>query len=80
MQVNGFDETMRYGGEDKELGVRLRNAGIRGRHLRYTAPLYHLDHGRGYVDPAVQRTNRAMIVAARRNGTVWTPDGIIKSA
>ncbi len=79
MQVNGFDETMRYGGEDKELGVRLRNAGIRGRHVRYTAPLYHLDHGRGYVDPAAQRTNRAMIVAARQNGTVWTPDGIIKS-
>lgn len=78
LSVNGFDETMKYGGEDKELGVRLANAGIRGQHLRYTAPLVHLDHARGYVDPALQRANRARVRAERRSGVRWTPDGIEK--
>ena len=79
LAVNGFDETMRYGGEDKELGVRLRNSGLTGRHLRYTAPLYHLDHGRGYVDPDLKRKNRAMIHAARKTGKVWTENGLVKA-
>ena len=51
LAVNGFDETMKYGGEDKELGVRLTNKGVRGQHLRYVASVVHLDHPRGYVDP-----------------------------
>ena len=50
LAVNGFDETMPYGAEDKELGERLRNFGIKARHLRYTAPILHLDHDRPYVD------------------------------
>ena len=78
LAVNGFDESMSYGGEDKELGVRLRNSGLTARHLRYTAPLYHLDHGRGYVDPARKRQNRAMILSARKTGKVWTEDGLAK--
>ena len=41
---------MYYGGEDKEFGVRLINARIKGKHLRYTAPLYHIDHGRSYIN------------------------------
>ena len=76
LAVNGFDTRMAYGGEDKEFGARLRNAGIRGRHLRYSAPLYHLDHARGYVDPEVQRRNREMIVATRTTGRVRTDSGI----
>ena len=38
--LNGYDTTIKYGGEDKEFGIRLGNAGITGRHLRYTAPLF----------------------------------------
>ena len=76
LRVNGFDEGMAYGGEDKEFGIRLNNAGIRGATLRYSAPLYHLDHARGYVDPAVQRRNRVMIAAARDGGIIWTDRGI----
>lgn len=76
LKVNGFDETMAYGGEDKEFGIRLGNAGIRGVTLRYSAPLYHLDHARGYVEPEVQRRNRAMIAAARAAGKTWTDQGI----
>lgn len=78
LKVNGFDETMRWGGGDKDLGVRLTNAGIRGRHLRFTAPLVHLDHPRGYADPAHKAENKARIRATRRSGRSWTPDGIVK--
>jgi glycosyltransferase involved in cell wall biosynthesis len=78
--VNGFDESMRWGGGDKELGVRLTNAGVRGRHLRFTAPLVHLDHPRGYADPAHKAANRARIRAVRRGGVAWTADGIVKRA
>lgn len=78
LTVNGFDETMRWGGGDKDLGVRLTNAGIRGRHLRFTAPLVHLDHPRGYADPAHKAENKARIRATRRSGRFWTPDGIVK--
>lgn len=80
LKVNGFDESMRYGGEDKELGVRLTNAGVRGRHLRYTASVVHLDHPRGYADPATIRANKARVRAVRRSGLAWTPDGILKRA
>lgn len=80
LKVNGFDETMRWGGGDKDLGVRLTNAGVRGRHLRFTAPLVHLDHPRGYADPAHKAENKARIRATRRSGRFWTPDGIVKGA
>ncbi len=80
LAVNGFDETMRWGGGDKELGVRLANSGVTGVHLRFTAPLVHLDHPRGYADPAHKAANRARIETIRRGGGVWTRDGIDKAA
>jgi GT2 family glycosyltransferase len=78
--VNGFDETMKYGGEDKELGVRLTNSGVRGQHLRYVASVVHLDHPRGWVDRELIQANKARIRAARRSGRTWTEDGIVKGA
>lgn len=80
LKVNGFDETMRWGGGDKELGVRLTNAGVRGRHLRFTAPLVHLDHPRGYADPAHKAMNKARIGTIRRDRVTWTKTGIARSA
>jgi glycosyltransferase involved in cell wall biosynthesis len=74
--VNGFDTRMAYGGEDKEFGARLTNAGVVGRHMRYSAPLYHLEHGRGYVDPQMVAANRAIITETRRTKRVWTNFGI----
>lgn len=55
--ANGFDQRMQYGGEDRELGERLRNAGIRARQLRYSAVVLHLDHARGYVSKAAREFN-----------------------
>lgn len=79
LKVNGFDETIKYGGGDKEFGVRLENAGVRGRHLRYTAPLVHLDHPRGYADPELIRRHKAHIRAVRAEGTAWSEAGIVKA-
>ncbi len=78
LRVNGYDEGIKYGGGDKEFGVRLTNAGVRGRHLRYTAPLVHLDHPRGYADPEKIRRHKALIRDRRRSGTFWAADGIVK--
>lgn len=79
LKVNGFDETMTYGSEDVELGVRLNNAGIRGRHIRYTAPLLHIEHSRGYANPVIAAQNKRYMKAVRRAGKAWTDDGILKS-
>ena len=49
--ANGYDERMQYGGEDRELGERLFNAGIKAKQIRYSAICLHLDHARGYVKP-----------------------------
>ena len=68
LKVNGFDESMQYGGEDKDLGVRLTNGGVRGQHLRYTASVVHLDHPRGYADPATIRANKARVRETRALG------------
>jgi len=80
LKVNGFDETLKHGGLDKDLGVRLNNAGVRGRHLRYSAPLVHLDHPRAYADPEQKRRQKETIRALRRSGEFWTPNGIVKAA
>lgn len=76
LKVNGFDTNLGYGGEDKEFGARLINSGIVGYNLRYTAPLYHIDHGRGYVDPYIIKQNRAVIEHTRATGKTLTDSGI----
>ena len=76
IKVNGFDESMRYGGEDKELGSRLLNAGVQGQFLRYSAPLLHIDHPRGYVDPEIVKTNRAKIEDTRKTRRIWADLGL----
>ena len=80
LRVNGFDETMKWGGGDKEFGVRLTNSGVKGVHLRFTAPLVHLDHPRGYADPEHKRANKARVRGVRASGVFWTRDGIVKGA
>lgn len=80
MKVNGFDESIRYGGGDKEFGIRLANAGITGQHLRYTAPLVHLDHPRGYKNAEEIRRHKELIARAKAQKTSWTENGIEKRA
>src|SRR5216683_1098082 len=79
LRVNGYDERFGWGSEDKELGVRLENAGVRGYSIRYTAPVFHLWHERPYVDAQVIARNRALLAETRRTHSTWTPAGIDQS-
>lgn len=76
LAVNGFNESMRYGAEDVELGVRLNNLGVRGRHCRYSAPLLHIEHDRGYADPEIIAANKAHVKALKSTHISWTDNGI----
>lgn len=76
LAVNGFDERMPWGGEDREFGVRLINSGIRPKHVRYNAIVIHLDHARGYVDPEQVKANRALRLHNEKHGVTTTGFGI----
>lgn len=78
LAVNGFDERMQYGGEDREMGERLTNMGIRGRGVRHQAIVLHLDHKRGYATPEMIRKNLSIRTHTRTSGLVWCPYGIQK--
>lgn len=60
LAINGFDERMPWGGEDREFGIRLINSGIKPKHVRYNAIVIHLDHARGYVDPEQVKANKEL--------------------
>ena len=76
LAVNGFNEDMGWGGEDRELGDRLRNAGLRPLQVRNRAICVHLEHERGYVDAEVYKRNQAVRRDTRRNRRTWTEHGI----
>jgi glycosyltransferase involved in cell wall biosynthesis len=75
--ANGFDERMEYGGEDRELGERMMNRGIKGVQIRYSAICVHLHHSRGYVtENAIQHNNEIRAVTKKQKLT-RTDYGII---
>ena len=76
LAVNGFDERMHWGGEDREFGVRLVNNGIRPKHVRYDAIVLHLDHARSYVDPDRVKSNRELRIHNQKYGIRQTQYGI----
>ena len=51
LAINGFNNEMKYGGLDKELGERLFNFGLLSKQIRYSAICLHLDHFRSYSIP-----------------------------
>lgn len=79
LAVNGFDERMQYGGEDRELGERLFNFGIKAKQMRYTAITLHLDHERGYAKPEMIEKNNLIRETTKREKRVWTKYGIQKA-
>lgn len=76
LAVNGFDERMPWGGEDREFGVRLINKGIKPKHVRFNAICVHLDHSRGYTDPKMIAANKALRLSNTKNKVAWTDHGI----
>lgn len=79
LAINGYDERMKYGGPDRELGERLENHGIRGKQIRHRAVCVHLDHARGYKTEESVRNNLAIRARTRAEKIVVTPYGINKS-
>jgi glycosyltransferase involved in cell wall biosynthesis len=78
LAVNGFDERMQYGGQDRELGERLIHKGIRPIQVRYSAITLHLDHARGYRTRASLERNRAIRDETRARRAAWTDFGIVR--
>jgi glycosyltransferase involved in cell wall biosynthesis len=79
LAINGYDERMKYGGPDRELGERLENRGIRGKQIRHRAVCVHLDHARGYKTRESVERNLAIRAQTRAQRITWTPYGIEKS-
>jgi len=79
LDVNGFNEQMQYGGQDRELGERLINKGIRGKQIRYSAVCVHLDHKRGYKTSESIQKNKSIRKETRELKKTWTEFGIVKS-
>jgi hypothetical protein len=76
--INGFNEEMQYGGQDRELGERLVNLGIKPIQIRYSAICLHLDHKRGYNTPESIQKNINIRKKTRSEKIVRTPVGIEK--
>jgi glycosyltransferase involved in cell wall biosynthesis len=76
--VNGFNEQMQYGGQDRELGERMMNRGIKGRQIRYSAVCVHLDHKRGYKTAESIAKNKQIRRETRTQRKTWTEFGIVK--
>tara|TARA_R110000850_G_scaffold277086_1_gene422479 strand:+ start:227956 stop:229575 length:1620 start_codon:yes stop_codon:yes gene_type:complete len=80
LNVNGFDERMQYGGQDRELGERLMNSGIKSKQIRYSAICIHLDHPRGYKNEASILKNKSIREETRRLKKTRTDFGVIKTS
>ncbi|WP_406684479.1 glycosyltransferase family 2 protein [Seonamhaeicola sp. MEBiC1930] len=78
LKINGFDERMQYGGQDRELGERLFNLGIKSKQIRYSAVCLHLDHPRGYKNQESINKNRTIRDITKSEKRVWTDFGIVK--
>jgi glycosyltransferase involved in cell wall biosynthesis len=78
--VNGYDERMKYGGLDRELGERLMNYGIRGKQIRYSAICLHLDHSRGYRNQKDLSNNLLIRQITKKEKRTWTDAGINKTS
>ncbi len=78
LAVNGFDERMQYGGEDREFGERLINLGIQTKQIRYSSVCIHLDHARGYVKPEMIQKNLRIRKETKLQKRTWTEFGIEK--
>lgn len=76
IDVNGFNQEMQYGGQDRELGERLFNKGLKSKQIRYSAICVHLDHKRGYVNKETWKKNFQIRENTRKNKVIKTTIGI----
>lgn len=79
LAINGFDERMQYGGQDRELGERLINYGIKPKQIRYSTVCLHLDHPRGYATEVSINKNKKIRKETKLQNKKWTDFGIQKN-
>ncbi|ARV10492.1 glycosyl transferase family 2 [Winogradskyella sp. PC-19] len=77
--VNGFDERMAYGGEDRELGERLMNYGVKPLQIRYSAICVHLYHTRAYKNEVAEQKNLQIRKETKSQNKTWTDFGLIRA-
>lgn len=78
LEINGYNEEMQYGGQDREFGLRLVNKGIKTKQIRYSAIALHLDHKRPYKTKETMEKNLGIRRETKRTGIIQTPHGIKK--
>jgi glycosyltransferase involved in cell wall biosynthesis len=78
LAVNGFDERMQYGGEDREVGERMMNNGIKFLQVRYSTISVHLHHDRPYKNDEAKTLNQSIRLETKENKATYTKFGIKK--
>ncbi|MCB4809184.1 glycosyltransferase family 2 protein [Tamlana sp. 62-3] len=78
LAVNGFNEQMKYGGLDREVGERMMNKGMTFLQIRYSAICVHLHHNRPYKNEETLKLNKKIRQNNKKNKTVVTKFGITK--
>lgn len=78
LAVNGFDESLGCGGEDVDLGFRLNQLGVCGRHARYSVTVLHLHHDHPYASPDERGANVDRVWSGRASRPRWASRGIVK--
>lgn len=76
LAINGYNEEMQYGGQDREFGERLFNLGIKSKQIRYSAIVMHLDHKRPYKTKESINKNVNIRKNTRKKKIIETPNGI----
>jgi len=78
IKINGYNERfVGWGSEDKELAVRLYNAGIKLKVIKFGAVCYHLHHKLKISNRRLERNNQ-LLREAQRLKTVECEEGISK--
>ncbi len=77
IKVNGFNEDFSgWGREDSELFVRIINAGIKRKNIKFAAITYHLWHP--FISRASLPANDALLAQAISEKSVWCKNGVDK--
>lgn len=78
LNVNGFDERMKYGGLDREVGERMMNNGVQFKQVRYSCICVHLHHERPYKNDEVLALNLRIRKETKQTKATWSNYGIKK--
>ena len=79
LAVNGFDERMQYGAEDREVGERMMRKGVTFLQVRYSCICVHLHHDRPYKHIESLKKNDLIRQENKKQKSVYTPFGIKKT-